>query len=39
MLLNLTDLSAEPLHSQISRQVLGKILGGDLSDGVELMSA
>lgn len=29
MLLNLTDLSAEPLHSQISRQVLEKILNGD----------
>jgi serine phosphatase RsbU (regulator of sigma subunit)/DNA-binding transcriptional regulator YhcF (GntR family) len=39
MLLNLTDLSAEPLHSQISRQVLEKILNGDLSDGAELMPA
>lgn len=30
MLLNLTDLSAEPLHSQISRQMRAKILSGHL---------
>ena len=31
MLLNLTDLSSEPLHRQISRQIRAKILSGDLS--------
>lgn len=30
MLLNLTDLSSEPLHSQISRQMRAKILSGHL---------
>ncbi len=36
MLLNLTNLSAETMHSQISRQLLEKILCGDLSAGYEL---
>jgi len=31
MLLNLTDLSDEPLQSQISRQIRAKILAGELS--------
>ena len=31
MLLNLTDLSDEPLQSQISRQIRAKILSGELS--------
>ena len=30
MLLNLTDLSDEPLQSQIARQIRAKILNGDL---------
>lgn len=38
MLLQLTDLSEEPLHSQISRQLVDKILDGDLDDGAELES-
>ena len=33
MLLNLTDLSDEPLQSQIARQVRAKILAGELSAG------
>ena len=37
MFLNLTDLSAEPLHNQISRQLTDKIVDGDLDDGDELM--
>ena len=28
MLLNLTELSAEPMHSQVSRQLRGRISGG-----------
>jgi serine phosphatase RsbU (regulator of sigma subunit)/DNA-binding transcriptional regulator YhcF (GntR family) len=36
MLLNLTDLSAEPLHRQISNQLTEKILGRELSAGDEL---
>ncbi len=31
MILNLTDLSSEPLHSQISRQIRAKILSGSLA--------
>jgi GntR family transcriptional regulator len=38
MLLNLTDLSSEPLHSQISRQLRAKILAGDLEEGTSLPS-
>ncbi|MEM1177128.1 MAG: GntR family transcriptional regulator [Acidobacteriota bacterium] len=38
MLLQLTDLSDEPLHSQLSRQVRAKILAGDLEDGESLPS-
>ncbi|MCA9741658.1 SpoIIE family protein phosphatase [candidate division KSB1 bacterium] len=30
MLLHLTDLSSEPIHKQISRQLIEKILAGDL---------
>lgn len=33
MLLNLTDISDEPLQSQISRQIRAKILNNDLSAG------
>ena len=33
MLLNLTDLSDEPLQSQISRQIRAKILAGELTAG------
>lgn len=38
MLLNLTDLSNEPLQSQISRQIRAKILNGDLVAGIMLPS-
>jgi GntR family transcriptional regulator len=38
MLLNLTDLSAEPLQSQIIRQVRAKILTGELMAGSDLPS-
>lgn len=38
MLLNLTDVSDEPLHHQISRQVRAKILAGELRDGEGLPS-
>jgi len=38
MLLNLTDFSKEPLHDQISRQMLEKILAGDLTDGMKIES-
>lgn len=38
MLLQLTDLSDEPLHSQLSRQVRAKILAGDLDVGESLPS-
>ena len=38
MLLNLTDLSAEPLQSQIIRQVRAKILTGELKAGGDLPS-
>ena len=33
MILNLTDLSSEPLQSQIYRQIRGMILSGDLQGG------
>jgi len=38
MLLNLTDLSDEPLQSQISRQIRAKILAGELTAGEMLPS-
>lgn len=38
MLLNLTDLSDEPLQSQIARQIRAKILAGDLAAGETLPS-
>lgn len=38
MILNLTEVSDEPLHSQISRQVRAKILAGELADGDALPS-
>jgi GntR family transcriptional regulator len=38
MLLNLTDLSDEPLQSQISRQIRAKILSGELTAGQILPS-
>jgi sigma-B regulation protein RsbU (phosphoserine phosphatase) len=39
MLLNLTELSAEPMHSQISRQLVEKILSGELAGGAILEPA
>lgn len=39
MLLHLTDLSSEPIHKQISRQLAEKILAGDLAAGEKLPSA
>ena len=38
MLLNLTELSDEPLHAQVSRQIRAKILSADLNDGEALPS-
>lgn len=38
MLLNLTDLSNEPLQRQMSRQIREKILRGELPAGVDLPS-
>lgn len=38
MLLHLTDHSAEPLHSQVTRQVRARILSGELSEGDHLPS-
>jgi len=38
MILNLSDLSEEPLHAQISRQIRAKILTGDLDGGDALPS-
>ncbi len=38
MLLNLTDLSSEPLHGQISRQIRARILAHRLIDGEPLPS-
>ena len=38
MLLNLTDLSAEPLQSQIIRQIRAKILTGELKSDSDLPS-
>lgn len=36
MILNLTELSSEPLHSQISRQLRARILSGAVAEGTEL---
>lgn len=36
MILNLTELSSEPLHSQISRQLRARILSGAVPEGTEL---
>jgi GntR family transcriptional regulator len=38
MLLNLTDLSNEPLQGQIVRQIRAKILAGELAAGSDLPS-
>ena len=38
MILNLSDLSDEPLHAQISRQIRAKILSEDLAGGHALPS-
>jgi len=38
MILNLSDLSDEPLHAQISRQIRAKILSEDLDGGDALPS-
>jgi GntR family transcriptional regulator len=38
VILNLSDLSDEPLHAQISRQIRAKILSGDLDGGAALPS-
>ena len=38
MILNLSELSDEPLHAQISRQIRAKILNGDLHGGDALPS-
>ena len=38
MLLNLTDLSSEPLQSQIVRQIRAKILSGELEAETDLPS-
>ena len=38
MILNLSDLSDEPLHAQISRQIRAKILSGGLDGGDALPS-
>jgi len=38
MILNLTDLSNEPLQGQISRQIRAKILAGELSADTSLPS-
>ena len=38
MLLNLTDLSDEPLQSQIARQIRAKILAGELTSETPLPS-
>jgi sigma-B regulation protein RsbU (phosphoserine phosphatase) len=39
MLLHIADLSGEPLHIQISQQLLSKILAGDLPQGADLKPA
>ena len=37
MLLHITDFSTEPLHEQIVRQLIDKIIAGDIRCGSELM--
>ncbi len=37
MILNLSNISSEPLHLQISRQIKNRILNGDLKSGTELL--
>ncbi len=39
MILNLTELSSDPLHEQISEQLLRRILSGDYEPGHELLPA
>lgn len=38
MILNLSELSDEPLHAQVSRQIRAKILSEDLASGESLPS-
>jgi len=38
VILNLSDLTDEPLHAQVSRQIRAKILTGDLDGGAALPS-
>jgi GntR family transcriptional regulator len=38
VIVNLSDLSDEPLHAQISRQIRATILAGDLEGGQALPS-
>jgi GntR family transcriptional regulator len=38
MLLNLTDLSSEPLQGQIVRQIRARILAGEIAAGTDLPS-
>ena len=38
MILNLSELSDEPLHAQVSRQIRAKILSEDLAEGDALPS-
>lgn len=38
MILNLSDISDEPLHAQVSRQIRAKILSEDLAGGEALPS-
>ncbi|MCX6646060.1 MAG: GntR family transcriptional regulator, partial [bacterium] len=38
MLLHLSDISSEPLHAQISRQIRTRILSGTLEEGEALPS-
>ena len=38
MLLHLSDISSEPLHAQISRQIRTRILSGTLEEGAALPS-
>jgi sigma-B regulation protein RsbU (phosphoserine phosphatase) len=37
MLLNISDLSAEPPHAQLARQLVAGILAGDMAPGVSLL--
>ena len=38
MILNLSDISEEPLHAQVSRQIRAKILSGGMDSGAALPS-